>query len=405
MAEAQPVAVTGIGIVSPIGIGREAFWQALRDGRSGIAPVEGSARPSGLPRIAAPVGEFAARDLIASPQLRRMDRLSRMAVASSRLALDDAGIAPTALSSERVGVVFGTALGNLEESVAHLDRVFTRGPAAASPMVFPNLVMNAPAGYVAMEFGFTGVNFTVAQAEVSGEHAVVLGCEVLQSGRADVVLAGGGDELSTVLLEGYHRARALAGQRGGREWSSPYDSARSGIVLGEGAAILVLETLAQAHARKAAIFAIVDGTTRFAVDAPRYDWPQRAASACEPLRALLGDGADLICGGANSSRRLDGCELALFADVLRPRAADASVTSIKGAIGEFGAAGALTVAATCLALREQAVPPLCHLQTPEPAAPFRFVARRAAPARLDRALVCGLARGGAGVALSLAAAH
>jgi hypothetical protein len=93
-------------------------------------------------------------------------------------------------------------------------------------MVFPNLVMNAPAGYVAMEFGFTGANFTVAQAEVSGEHAVVLGCEILQSGRADVVLAGGGDQLSTVLLEGYHRARVLAGQRGGREWSSPYDSAQ-----------------------------------------------------------------------------------------------------------------------------------------------------------------------------------
>jgi 3-oxoacyl-[acyl-carrier-protein] synthase II len=90
MPEQQPVAVTGIGVVSPIGIGRTAFWEALRDGRSGIAPLEGWARSSGLPRIAAPVGEFAAKDLIASPQLRRMDRLSRMAVASSRLALDDA---------------------------------------------------------------------------------------------------------------------------------------------------------------------------------------------------------------------------------------------------------------------------------------------------------------------------
>jgi 3-oxoacyl-[acyl-carrier-protein] synthase II len=403
MPEQQPVAVTGIGVVSPIGIGRTAFWEALRDGRSGIAPLEGWARSSGLPRIAAPVGEFAAKDLIASPQLRRMDRLSRMAVASSRLALDDAGIAPADLPSERVGVVFGTALGNLEESVAHLDRVFTRGPAAASPMVFPNLVMNAPAGYVAMEFGFTGVNFTIAQAEVSGEQAVVLGCEVLQSGRADVVLAGGGDQLSTVLLEGYHRARALAGQRGGREWSSPYDSARSGIVLGEGAAILVLEPLAQARARQAAVYAIVDGAARFAVEAPRYDWPHRADGARDSLRALLGDGAQLVCGGANSSRRLDGCELTLFADALRTHAADASVTSIKGAVGEFGAAGALTVAATCLGLREQAVPPLCNLQTPEPAAPFRFVARRAAGARLKRALVCGLARGGAGVALSLVA--
>src|SRR4030095_5173388 len=186
------VAVTGIGIVSPIGVGRAAFWQALSEGRSGVAPLEGWARPSGLPRVAAAVGEFGAKELITSPQLRRMARLSRMAVAGSRLALRDAQIAVDDLAAERVGVVFGTALGNLRESIGHLDRILTRGPAAASsPMVFPTLVMNAAAGYIAMEFGFTGVNVTVAQAEVSGEHAVALGCEVLQSGRADLVLGRG----------------------------------------------------------------------------------------------------------------------------------------------------------------------------------------------------------------------
>jgi 3-oxoacyl-[acyl-carrier-protein] synthase II len=402
MSEPASVAVTGIGIVSPIGIGRAAFWAALRDGRSGIGPLEGWARPSGLPRIAAAVPELNARELITSAQLRRMDRLSRMAVAASRLALTEARLEGPDLPSERVGIVFGTSLGNLEESVAHLDRIFARGPAAASPMIFPNLVMNAPAGYVAMEFGFTGGNFTVAQSEVTGEHAVALGCEMVQSGRADVVLAGGGDELSPVLLEGYHRAGALAGQRGGREWSSPYDAGRSGIVLGEGTAMLVLERVAQARARGAAIYAVIDDVRRFAVAAPRYDWPLRAEAGGAPLRALLdGGGVGLVCGSANSSRRLDRCELGLFADVLTDRAADCSVTSIKGAVGEFGAAGALTVAAACLALHEQTVPPLCHLQTPQPPAPFRFAAGRGIPTPLTRALVCGLARGGAAVALSL----
>jgi 3-oxoacyl-[acyl-carrier-protein] synthase II len=400
-----PVAVTGIGIVSPIGVGRAAFWQALSEGRSGVAPLEGWARPSGLPRVAAAVGEFGAKELITSPQLRRMDRLSRMAVAASRLALRDAQIAVDDLAAERVGVVFGTALGNLRESIGHLDRIFTRGPAAASPMVFPNLVMNAAAGYIAMEFGFTGVNVTVAQAEVSGEHAVALGCEVLKSGRADVVLAGGADELSPVLLEAYHRARALAAQRGGREWSSPYDAARSGIVLGEGAALLVLEPVAAAQARAATIYAIIDDSARFAVPAPRYDWPSCADAACAPLRRLLdGNDVDFICGGANSSRRLDRCELTLFAHTLAERAAATSLTSIKGGIGEFGAAGALSVAAACLGLREQALPPLCHLETPAPGAALLLAPTRARSARLARALVCGLARGGAGVALSLRAA-
>src|SRR5215468_315171 len=333
--------VIGIGIVSPIGVGRTAFWKALCEGRSGIVPVEGLARRSGFPGIAATVGEFGARDLIKSAQYRRMDRLSRMAVAASRLAVDDARLADEALAGERVGVVFGTALGNCEESVAHIERVLTRGPAAASPMVFPNLVMNAPAGYIAMELGFTGVNFTVAQAEVTGEHAVALGCDVLQSGRAELVLAGAGDELSRVVFHVYHRTRGLAGQCGGREWSSPYDAARSGIVLGEGAAMLALESLEHARDRGATVYASIEDTRRFSVPAPPYDWPARADAARAALRPLLDGGVDLICGGANSSRRLDRCELQLFADAVR-NADSVSVTSIKGAIGEFGGAGALT---------------------------------------------------------------
>jgi 3-oxoacyl-(acyl-carrier-protein) synthase len=269
-------------------------------------------------------------------------------------------------------------------------------------MVFPNLVMNAPAGYVAMEFGLAGVNFTVAQAEVSGEHAVALGCDLVRSGRADLILAGGGDELAPVVVHVYQRARALAGQRGGPEWSSPYDTARNGVVLGEGAAMLVLEPLERARARGATIFATIEGMARFAVPAPRYDWPVRGDAGLEAIGALLtGASVDLVCGSANSSRRLDRCELTSFTRALGTRAADAALTSIKGAIGEFGAAGALTVAAACLGVHEQSVPPLCALQTPEPGTSFRFVSPRTVPARIERALVCGIARGGAAVALLL----
>jgi len=403
-SHSTPVAVTGIGVVSPLGIGRAAFWSALRDGQSGIAPVEGLACHSGLPRIAATVGELAAKELIASPHYRRMDRLSRMVVAASRLALDDARVTLDRVPGDRVGVVFGTSFGDMRDSVAHLERVFTRGPASASPMVFPNLVMNAPAGYVAMEGAFTGVNFTVAQAEVTGEQAVALGCDVARSGRADLVLAGAGDELVPIFAEVYHRARALAGQRGGREWSSPYDRGRSGIVLGEGAAMLVLEPVAAARARGATIYACIEDSRIFAVPAPRYDWPARADAALSALRALTADGGvQLILGAANSSRRLDACELALFGG-LAAESAEVRVTSIKGAVGEFGAAGVLTIAAGCLAVHEQAVPPLCHLDEPEDGTRIRLAERRATPMRIDRALVCGLARGGAGAALTLRAA-
>jgi len=329
--------------------------------------------------------------------------MSRMTVAASRLALDDAGLRPEDVAADRGGIVFGTSLGDLEDSIAHLDRIFTRGPAAASPMVFPNLVLNAPAGYVAMEYGWTGVNFTVAQHEVSGEHAIALGCDLVRSGQAEVVLAGGGDELTPILVEAYHRARALAAQRGGREWASPYDCERSGLVLGEGAAMLVLEPLENARRRGVPVYAVLAAVRDYSVVAPRYAWPTRAEAAAPALAALVPDDIDIVFGTANSSRRLDACELGLFARLVADRADAVAVTSVKGAVGEYGAAGAVTVATACLAVHEQMIPPLCHLGTADTDVPFRFVGVRAAPARLCAALVSGLARGGTGIAMRLEA--
>lgn len=390
------VAVTGIGVVSPLGVGPRQFWTALSAGRSGIAPVEGLGLADGYPHVAAAVRDFAAREFIASAHYRRMDALSRMTVAACRMALDDAralgGVDPT-----RAGIVFGSALGAATESLLQLDRLFQKGPASVSPMAFPNLVLNAPASYAAMEFGFSGVNLTVSQAEVSGEAAIALAVDALRRGRADLVLAGGGDEIAMVLVRVLHRARGLAGQRGGREWASPYDAARSGIVVGEGAAMLALEPLERARRRGVPIYARIAGSATSAVAAPRYDWPREAAAARDVVAALCADApVDLVCGAANSSPRLDACELDLFAAL--PATRGATVTSIKGAIGDFGAAGAMSAAAACLALREQQVPPLCHLETPAASAP-RLAPRRAASADLRRALVSGMARGGAMTAL------
>lgn len=391
----DPVAVTGIGVVSPIGIGPRQFWTALAEGRSGIGPVEAGMQSDGWPRLAAAVGTFAAREFIASAHLRRMDPLSRMVVAACRMALDDAGVGD-AVDPERAGIVVGSAIGDAAESTQQLDRLFLKGPAAVSPMLFPNLVLNAPASYAAMELGFTGVNFTVAQAEISGESAIALGADAIRAGRADLVLAGGGDEIAPILFHTMQRVGGLAGQRGGREWASPYDAARSGLVCGEGAAMLALEPLARARRRGVPVYACLSASAAYAVEAPRYDFPPHAPAAMEPLTRLCGDApVDLVCGAGNSSRRLDACELELFAALPATRAA--TLTSIKGAVGEFGAAGALTAAAACLALREQAVPPLCQLESADGA--MRLASRRATTARLQRVLVSGLARGGAGAAL------
>jgi 3-oxoacyl-[acyl-carrier-protein] synthase II len=400
-----PVAITGLGIVSPIGIGREAFWAALCAGKSGIAPCAATDAP--VPRFVARVPDFSTRDYIRSSHLRRADTLSRRIVSAARMALADAGLAAAAPAPERVAIVVGSRLGNVGESVQYLQRLFTKGPTLASPMMFPNLVLNAPASYAAMEIGCTGANFTVSQGEVSGEQAITLGCDLIRAGRADVVIAGGGDELAEIVAATYRDYRALSSQRGGPEWCSPYDVDRNGVILGEGAAMLVLESAERARGRAAPVYAEVADYESFGVAASAYDWPAGALAAVPQLRALLGRclrspsnaGVDLVCGSANSSRRLDACELDLLARLFGEAAMRVALTSIKGAIGEFGAAGALTAAATCLALRHEMVPPLCNLRRAPAAAPFHFAAPVAERRAMKSALMVSIARGGSSVAL------
>jgi 3-oxoacyl-[acyl-carrier-protein] synthase II len=396
------VAVTGLGVVSSIGVGRVRFWSALCAGWSGIASLPNA---TAVPRLAARIVDFSPREFITSPRLRRADRFSRTLVAASRMALADAKLGVAMPAPERIGVVVGSELGNISESAPYLDRLFTKGPALASPLMFPNLVPNAAASYVAMEIGCTGANLTVSQGEVSGEQAIAAGCDVIRAGRADVVLAGGGDELAEIVIAAYRRFRALSSQHGGSEWCSPYDVERNGIVLGEGTAMLVLEPLTRARQRGATVYAEIVEAASFGVAAPVYDWPARAPTAVPRLRALLDraglPAVDLVCGGGNSSRRLDACELGIMTALFGDRASAVTLTSIKGAVGEFGGAGALTAVAACLALHEGAVPPLCHLRRPPRDAGVRFASRVAEVRPLRSALLLSLARGGAAAALLL----
>lgn len=395
------VVVTGIGIVSPIGTGRAAFWQNLCAGRSGVRPITRFPFVEGGPRLAAEVDGFEPRELIRSKHLRRMDWFSRMIVGAARAALHDAGIDPTVVPPEEIGVVVGTQLGDVSESFQHLERFFTRGATAVSPMTFPNLVLNAAASYVSMELGATGTNLTLSQGEVSGEAAVREGFDLIRRGQARIVIAGGGDELAAVVAHVYRLAGALSGSRGGTEWSSPYDAARNGVVLGEGAAMLVLESLDQACAAGRRAYAEIAAAEGFSVPAARYDLPRDAGACSARLPPGFGSGGqiDLVIGSANSSQRADALEIAVYDELAAGSEPAPWLTSIKGAVGEFGAAGALSVAAGCLALHEQTVPPLCHLQDPATRALRLAVEPQAAPLR--RVLCAGFARGGAAATVLL----
>jgi 3-oxoacyl-[acyl-carrier-protein] synthase II len=305
-----------------------------------------------------------------------MDRCSQMIVTACRMALADAALELTDADAEAAGVVVGTAFGNLSESEQFLRGLFAKGPGLANPLTFPNLVLNAPTGYVAIDLGIRGPNLTAVRGEASGEAALALAYDTLVTGQADVLLAGGGDELAPVLRQIYADLGLLSPDDGGQEWSSPFDRRRNGFVMGEGAAMLVLETAHHAEARGARVLAELAGWVSESLDASPHDWPTDAVAAhaggtARDLAALGfpgpgAGGAILAVSCASSMRTLDRVEAIRRATILGDARTRTLVTSLKGAIGEFGAAGALGAAAAVLALAHGDVPRLGALGAPDP---------------------------------------
>jgi 3-oxoacyl-[acyl-carrier-protein] synthase II len=408
------VVVTGVGVVSPLGP-RPEFWRRLCAGESGIAARLGTDDPPGAPRLEARVREWQARDHVKPALLRRMDHTSRMVVSACRMALTDAALTLDGARAEAAGVVVGTAFGNLSESEDFLRGLFAKGPALANPLTFPNLVLNAPTGYVAIDLGIRGPNLTVVRGEASGEAALALAYDTIATGQADVLLAGGADELTPVARDVYIDLALLSpGASGGEEWSSPFDRARNGYVMGEGAAMLVLERKSDAEARGARIYAELAGYATESIPASPHDWPTVAAAAAsggataEQLAALgmwpIGDrsgeqGVTLVVSCANSTRRLDAVEMARLAALFGEGAGRTLVTSIKGAVGELGAAGALGAAAAVHAIATGDVPRLGALREPDPACtlPLATLTTPAPAGGVAEVLLSGTPRGGGAV--------
>jgi len=432
------VVVTGVGIVSPLGP-LPAFWDGLCSGASALAPIDAIDPGPTPPRSAARVRDFQPKEHVRPALLRRMDRFSQMVVTACRTALADAALALTAAEAEEAGAVVGTAFGNLAESEEFLRGLFARGPARANPLTFPNSVLNAAAGYVAIDLGLRGPNFTVCRGEASGEAALAVAYDTIVTGQADVLLAGGADEIAPVLFHAYKdfgvlspasaSARRHTTDGGALEWSSPFDRRRNGFVMGEGAAMLVLERADHAAARGALVYAEFAGYATQAVAASPHDWPvPQAAAPAETARQLaaLGwrrpgvganaaaehrgattdgndtsDASDLIVSCANSTLQLDSFETAHLATLLGEGAPRALVTSVRGAIGDFGGAGAFSAAAAVLALRHGAVPCLGTFHEADPTCTLRLATpgTPAAAQGFRSALVSASPRGGACVTL------
>jgi 3-oxoacyl-[acyl-carrier-protein] synthase II len=397
------IVITGIGVISACGIGREAFWQSCLQGRTGIAPIRSfdtSAYPS---HLGAEARDFNPKDFMPSLKYRRMSRVSRLAVAASIEALRDAAWQGSPQSSTSTGVVIGTGYGSTSQTDDFFVGMLREGPEGANPSLFPDTVPNAAAGQVSIYHGVKGPNTTFSHNEVSGEQALAYGYRLLREGRADTVLAGGGDEMSAVLFHSFAAIRALSPGRGLEEGMRPFDRRRNGRVLGEGAAILVLERKTRARERGAKIYGSLAAcaSTGAPVGINRYEVgaQQMARSIKGLLQAaqISPPQIDYVSAAANSTEELDRAEALAIHQALGEASRSISVSSLKGHIGDFCASGALRAAALLLSMRDGKIPPTLGLADPE--FDLGHILEQPRPRRIRYALLNGFSFGGCNVCL------
>lgn len=406
---ARRVVVTGIGMVTPLGVGREAFAEALWQGKSGIAEISSFPTTGLSSHLGAECRTFEPRDFVSLRSLRKMDRLSAMTTASVRMAFADAGITVNDGNRERIGIVMGTAFGNTEQKVQSARTLLTEGPSLVSPLHVPNTVMNAPAGYASIELGFCGVNTTVNHQAVSAETALIYAAMEIRRGAADVIVAGGAEILSPFFYEALTRFGGLSPGKGRAEESRPFDRSRNGFVAGEGCGILCLEAAELAEARGVLPYAELVGWGMASSPAASTAWPADPRGFSLALRRALGMAEitpaeiDVIAAAANGGQNPDALEAAAYEIVFAGSERRPLITALKGAMGESFASGGIRASALALSLREGIVPPIVGLKDPLCGLPF--VTGEASHSPVSLGLLSGISFGGTYACLVLKRSH
>lgn len=398
----RSVVITGLGMVSPLGLGKSEFAANLFSGRCGIGPLTLFDCGDSGGRLAAQINDFRAQDFIRPATVRRMDRLSQLVAAAARMAGEDAGLPITPENRDHVGIILGTCFGGTDVATTFGKVLFTEGPRRVNPILVPNTVMNAPAGHLAIELGVRGINTTVNHREVSVETALTYAAAELRGGRAEAVFSGGGDILSPFAFKVLSHFRTLSPQDGATEGAYPFDRCANGLVFGEGASVLCLETVESARRRGVQPYCEIVGWGMAAAPAPPTGWPDSPEGpilAIERALASAGISAgdiNLVCASAAGAPALDRVEATALAQVFaghRPY-----IVALKGALGEGFSSGAIRAAAMALALSQQRLAPILGLTTPIADLNFVHPGHRQT-ARLRYGLINGIAAGGTFVAL------
>jgi len=397
------VVITGVGLLTPLGIGTETTWEGIRAGRSGIGPITQFDASAFSCRIAGEVKGFDPARYIEKKEIKKMGRFIQFAIAAADCALSSSGFQVTPENAEQVGAYIGSGIGGFEVIEREHKALLEHGPRRISPFFIPATIINLASGQVSIRSGAKGPNSATATACTTSAHSIGDSFRIIQRGEADMMICGGTEACITPMgIGGFAAMRALSTRNQEPERASrPWDRDRDGFVVGEGAGILILEELQSARGRNARILAELVGygmsADAFHVTAP----PDDGDGAYRVMRNALRDAAiapeqvQYVNAHGTSTEVGDRIETEALKRAFGAHASQLAISSTKSMTGHLlGGAGGLEAGITVLALRDQIAPPTMNLENPDPVCDLDYVPNRARPMKIDYALSNSFGFGG-----------
>jgi len=397
------VVVTGIGLVTPCGIGTDNVWNNILSGKSGIGPITRFNTDRFDTKFAGEVKDFNPEDYIQPKEVKKMDLFIHYALAAAHIAVKDAGLDMGKEDPERVGVVVGTGLGGLPTIEKYHSVLLERGPGRITPFFIPMLIANEAPGHIAIQHGIKGPNLCIVTACATGAHSIGDACRIIQYGDADVMVAGGSEaNLTPLTVGGFNAMKALSTRNNDpMKASRPFDRDRDGFVVAEGSGIIILEELEHAKKRGARIYAEMAGYgyngDAYHITAPCPDGDGFIRCMRMALRDahISPDHVDYINAHGTSTKLNDYIETLAIKEVFKEKAYRIPVSSTKSMTGHLlGAAGAVEAVFSILSIRDQVCPPTINYENPDPECDLDYVPNTARKCTINTVVSNGFGFGG-----------
>ena len=390
----RTVAITGIGIISPVGTGKDVFWDALFHGRTGFSPITLFDTSMYHVRVAGEIRDFDPVQFLGKKGLRELDRSTRLLNTAAKLALDDSNLEITDKNAFSAGVSIGTTFGSLH-SIFQFDRAgLIDGPRLVNPSHFPNTVINSPASRVSIRFKIKGFNTTISTGFCASLDAISYASDFIRLNRADIVLSGGVEELCEETFLGFLKLGYVAGSENADPICCPFDNRRNGIIFSEGAGIIILEDKEHAVKRCAPILARILGYGNAFDPSGDRSFTHTGQGLKKAIIDALKDSSlsphdiQYIAASANSTSGLDRTETEVIKDIFSGHAFSIPVSAIKSMVGEtYSASGALALAAAVGSIQHGIIPPTVNYREKDPSCDLDYVPNEARAAEIKNVLV------------------